>query len=283
MNRSKALQLLGLEKNASESEIRRQYKKLALKLHPDVNPDPKAHEAFIQLTLAVEVLLKQTEEPTQISRSRRTAGSNTEEEQKERIRKAKERYEQQKQHKINENNRYFNSLTSGKRWSIYKWIMRVSLVLALCMSAELILPHHFEKDELIGSSKASNEGILANNITTIQLKQRGNYYVNFNRGIWSMCYPDVVIETTWFLHTPLYMYNHDDFNYYPTQFDFHSGSIHYGLIVFLLIPTATYFYRRKNLYFVFLYQFSFWFVGLTCLYLLITHERLIHLLCLGFI
>ncbi|XP_066991442.2 dnaJ homolog subfamily C member 10 [Anabrus simplex] len=50
-------ELLGIAKNADNREIRKAFKKLAVKLHPDKNKDdPSAHSTFIRLTKAYEVL-----------------------------------------------------------------------------------------------------------------------------------------------------------------------------------------------------------------------------------
>ncbi len=38
--------ILDVEKEASEADLKKQYKKLALSLHPDKNSAPKADEAF---------------------------------------------------------------------------------------------------------------------------------------------------------------------------------------------------------------------------------------------
>lgn len=49
--------ILGIEKNASEDEIKKAYRKLARKHHPDLNPnDKEAHKKFQQINEANEVL-----------------------------------------------------------------------------------------------------------------------------------------------------------------------------------------------------------------------------------
>lgn len=48
--------ILGVSKNASKKEIKKAYRKLAMKWHPDKHPDDeKAHEMFQDLSTAYEV------------------------------------------------------------------------------------------------------------------------------------------------------------------------------------------------------------------------------------
>jgi curved DNA-binding protein len=49
-------QTLGCEKNATQDDIKRAYRRLARKFHPDVNKDPKAEERFKEVGEAYEVL-----------------------------------------------------------------------------------------------------------------------------------------------------------------------------------------------------------------------------------
>lgn len=52
-------EVLGIPDSATLDEIKRAYRKMVSKVHPDVNPSVNAHEEFIQLNQAYEYLVKE--------------------------------------------------------------------------------------------------------------------------------------------------------------------------------------------------------------------------------
>lgn len=49
-------EILGVPRDAADDDIKRAYRKLARKYHPDVNPEPEAQEKFKEINTAYEVL-----------------------------------------------------------------------------------------------------------------------------------------------------------------------------------------------------------------------------------
>lgn len=49
-------ELLGVQKDASEAEIKKNYKKLAMQYHPDKNKEPGSEEQFKKISEAYQVL-----------------------------------------------------------------------------------------------------------------------------------------------------------------------------------------------------------------------------------
>ena len=283
MNKRKAYQLLGLTEGASEQEIRRKYKKLAMKVHPDINPDPNAHEEFIILSLAVECLLK-PETPSPAARTSRSSvkKEETPEEQLARMNEAKFRFEEQKKRNQQENLRYFRSLVSGKRWRVYKTIMWIGIALSASLILDEFLPRHFEEDTIQNYSSITHNGITEDKICMMHFRHTGTAFVENNPSVWTITYPDVLVEKTWILHNAMNFYSSDDYATHKTTFDFDLLSIRWLIILALLIPLYPYFRQRMSIQFVFFYQFSFWAIGFLELMILITQNRLVHLFSLGF-
>ena len=56
MNKKDYYEVLGVDKNASDEEIKRAFRKLAKQYHPDINKEPGAEEKFKEIGEAYAVL-----------------------------------------------------------------------------------------------------------------------------------------------------------------------------------------------------------------------------------
>ena len=56
-NKKDYYEVLGVSKNATEDEIKKAFRKLAMKYHPDVNKSPDAEEKFKEINQAYSVLI----------------------------------------------------------------------------------------------------------------------------------------------------------------------------------------------------------------------------------
>lgn len=62
----KYFDILNINEGANEDEIKKAYKKQALKYHPDRNKEPNANETFQKISEAYEILTKKEQIPQQV-------------------------------------------------------------------------------------------------------------------------------------------------------------------------------------------------------------------------
>ena len=60
--------LLGVNKSASDAEIKRAYRKLARELHPDINPDQGAQAKFQDISVGIVKLFENDCDAVDVSR-----------------------------------------------------------------------------------------------------------------------------------------------------------------------------------------------------------------------
>lgn len=284
MTNSECYRILGLPSGASDAQIKKQFKKLALRFHPDRNPSPEAHEHFILISNAVDQLLKAKDTAT-AHPGKKSQAVNPEKkraEQEQRIRVAKERFEQQRRNDELEQERYFRSLTTGKKWQLYKLIALLSFTLSIVLLLDLMLPHHQEKDKMVAFYPKAIGGIKYDYVYEIAFSKNNTLFAQRFFENWKLSESPVIIEKSRLFHTPISFHEMNSSPSIQAYFDFNLAAFGLPLMILFLVPLIPYFFQRKTVYFTFLYHVSFWLIGPLGVIILGTGERLSHLLTLGF-
>lgn len=273
--------LLNLPETADTAEVRRQYRKLAMRLHPDKNPDPLAQEHFIRITEAYEILLGKKEAPftRKSSKHSKTPAKTTE----DRIREARKRYHEQLQKEHEENERYFQSLFRGRNWKLIKIGSLFGVFLAFCVTLDLLLPHHFEKDTLTHYSTEVYSGGRNIDVFLVRTQTNKEFWIA------NLDYPffgenqTLSIQRSWLFHDPINLISQQKTRYvpYPVYYTFYSISP--VLILLFLLPMFTRYYKRRTVSFTVMYYLSLYVSNGIMLLFVLTNDRWAHLLTLGFL
>lgn len=97
MRSTEAYRILGLKPKASEKEIKKAYRKLAMKYHPDHNKARDAEEKFQEITMAYHFLLESGEDEGMQDYISRAQAADIIRSEREKVRKYAEKQRQKKQ------------------------------------------------------------------------------------------------------------------------------------------------------------------------------------------
>lgn len=283
--KAKYYEVFGLTENATKSEVKRQYRKLAMKFHPDRNPDPKAHKLFLDLTEAYQILMDDSAvKPTRNIRDYTATSTKTAAEQRqERYRQGQERYQEFLRRQKLDAERTYQKFTSGLRWKIFKISSIITLVLSISLLLDKFLPEH-EENHMIVATYSTYSGLEHESITKVKTDKDLTMYLGdfkFSEDI--QRWPVVTVYRSHFLHNPIRVKREFEEKREEYFVDFSVVNIFPIFFLFFLFPTVTYVFRKNNGGFYMCYFFSQYVVCSFALYVLITQYRWLHLLTFGFI
>lgn len=272
--------ILGLSDTATKNDIRKQYRKLAMRWHPDKNPSARAKEQFMIITEAYEILMGRSDAPV-----KRKVDDKFEKERahKERIIAARKRYQEQLEKERQENERYFRSLVSGPKWRLIKIASVVGPLLAFFILLDLFLPTHFSNDEVTHYAKDVYYSADRSEVSLIKTKNENEFWIeDINYSLYAE-YPEVLIQKSWVFHQPINIISLQKVNYafFPVHFTFYSFS--FFMIAIFILPLLVRKFKKRTVLFTVAYHLSLYLTNFMILLFLFRNDHWAHLLTLGFL
>lgn len=278
MPKSKYYRLLGLSPNASEKEIRKKFRALALKVHPDHNNSHSAEEEFILLTEAHDMLLGKN---SLTNKNTKTKGSN-EEERLKRVAEARRIFKEQLVRNHLENEIYFKKLTTGNKWRLIKVSALIGLLLSILLILDIFLPHHYQKQEIVEYKRYFAYSSNGEKISLIKTNTENYFWVSKINFSMHDRYRNILVESSWFFHNSIRLISREDgkSKYFDIHFSFYSAT--WILLILFLTPSFTLWHKRKKISFTVLFHFCYYGVNGLMVFYLITDDRWAHVLTLGY-
>lgn len=279
MTGSECYKLFGLKPGASEEEIRKKYRALAKKYHPDVNSDEKSNKRFLEIQEAYAFLIQETLAPDmeipepETSLEEDYAAYRAHAAEQFRARKLKEEQELQA---------LYVRLRSGTSHMMHRLIALVCVIVLAALLLDLFLPHRIEKSVIQSYSTDTFQSMNGNRVSLAKTTDGDRFFLNAFSNRYFDTNPFIEIERTHILHQSIHVVSHakDLKQIIPIHFSFYWAQA--VLFVFFLIPLLFLWYRENDAFFVMGSYFSRYGSGVLLLYFLMTEGRWYHLLTLGY-
>ena len=277
--RKKYLDLFNLPENASPDEVRKRYRTLAKKYHPDKNKSHNATELFQLLNEAYEYLQNPIIESIHVP----TTNSIKEEEiRMERIRKAKERLKEQQKREYKKTIETYQKLTSGLQWKIFSLISYICFISSLLLLIEPILPKRIEKTIVTHYSENYN-GLSNLEISLFKTKMNRKIFIESDLKNKLQSNDTINIIQSIIFHNPIKILHQNKGVIHHYNVDFTATTFYPFLSILFLLPLYIRSKKKLSASYIFSFKFSFYVIESFFLYFLFSNDRWIHLITLGFV
>lgn len=277
--RGSAYKLFGLNPGASEEEIRKRYRELVKKFHPDVNKNPRAEEKFIEIQAAYEELMQETEGKLDIDDP---AEPTFQEEYIAYREHARQQFQARKKKENEELEKLYVRLQTGPIHLLHRIIALVSVVVLLALCLDLILPNQRVSAVITFYSTEVYHSMNGNLVSLAKTNQGESFFLNAFSNRFFDINPFIEIKKTAIFNQSVSVLSSSNefLQEIPIHFSFYWAQ--FVLFPFFIIPVIFLIYRKKDAFFIMGSYFTRYASGTLLLYFLISQDRWYHILTLGF-
>lgn len=277
--RGSAYKLFGLNPGASEEEIRKRYRELVKKFHPDVNKNPRAEEKFIEIQAAYEELMQEPEAELDIDHP---AEPSFQEEYTAYREHASQQFQARKKKENEELEKLYVRLQTGPIHLLHRIIALVSVVVLLVLCLDLILPNQRVSAVITSYSTEVYHSMNGNLVSLAKTNQGESFFLNAFSNRFFDINPFIEIKKTAIFHQSVSVLSSSNefLQEIPIHFSFYWAQ--FVLFPFFIIPVIFLIYRKKDAFFIMGSYFTRYASGTLLLYFLISQDRWYHLLTLRF-
>lgn len=289
IGKEKYFNILGIKPTADQKQIKKAYRRQALKYHPDKNKSPDAHYHFILITEAYEVLSGQRQVRSSAKANYRP--KSKEEILAEKVRLAKERWRKQQEEEAQKDKEYYQKIAFGWKWRIFQ----VFAVYTAIFSTLLSVDYFLEGEQVCVTAEANPD------FYDRVLKIREERFVINNddywfgpssmppiRGNYSYLFHDLKSVSVITDYDPKYksgshsskLNKYDYFENWTTYSAMSFNSV-YGAFPFLhavfMVPLLLIIFKRPNLRFSVWRLASMWIIYPTIIFFTFSNDRIFYL------
>lgn len=200
-------------------------------------------------------------------------------EREERYKQARKRYQQMKRKEAEEYERYYQSLTTGKKWLIFKLVVIACTLISLLFTIDtLFLPTSFKNGHIAKSNRQIEFSNISGKGTTPIILDNGKriwvpirvMVIGQKRGLsveYTSIFKDIKSVSLW-----------DTIGWEKYTPDYSLVKTFPVIPLILLFPLLTFFIKSRSHTFLLLFNFSLYFMSLFLVVILYSNDRWIQLI-----